>query len=149
MTRCSRRPRRSNRNFSRNDCARANFLLPRWYGKPGEWEKVAEDAIEAQGPSGAETYARVITYRSPFYGNLFSETKASWTKTRQGYEDMIKHFPGSMRNLNNYCRLACLAGDKDKARELFGLIGKNKVEGSWKRKNNEFEMAKAWANSDN
>lgn len=66
--------------------------------------------------------------------SIFSESKASWRKTRQGYEDMCKHFPGSMRILNNYCRLACLAGDKSKAKELFGQIGENKVEGSWKPK---------------
>lgn len=127
------------------DTSRAYYLLPRWYGEPGDWEAAAEKEIERPGGMGFESYARVVSEQAGFYGNIFKESKASWRKTKKGFEEMRTRYPDSKGLLNNYCRMACFAGDREQAKKLFAEIGDDKVQAEWRRKGNEFERAKAWA----
>lgn len=127
------------------DCSRAKYLLPRWHGKPGEWEEVAEKQIKLQGATGSEIYARVVQEQEGYYDNIFQRSAASWRKTRKGFDDLRTHYPDSLELLNTYCRMACIAGDREQARKLFGEIGENKVQSCWRVKGDEYERAKAWA----
>jgi hypothetical protein len=129
--------------FHPYDSSRAKFLLPRWNGAPGEWEKTAEEEIALRGAIGHQIYAGVVFDQSVYYGNVFTETKASWRDTRKGYEELTERFPTSAGLLNCYCRLACLAGDRKQAKILFAKIGDMKVPTAWRT--NEFNRAKAWA----
>lgn len=128
------------------DSARAKYLLPRWHGKPGDWEKAADAEIALRGDIGHQIYARVVNAQASYYGNVFTETKASWSKTSKGYDELITRFPKSAAILNNYCRLACLANDQEKAKMLFEKIGTHEIPSGWKKK--EFQSAKAWAMKD-
>ena len=65
------------------DTARAFSLLPRWYGKPGDWEQYALVASARSDGVGVETYTRIVMYLMGRYGNIFTETQASWPKTRE------------------------------------------------------------------
>jgi hypothetical protein len=132
--------------FDPYDVERATYLLPRWHGKPGEWEKVAENEIALRGAAGQEIYACVIDKQAGYYDNIFKESAASWRQTRKGYDALIAHFPTSSGLLNHYCRFACLAGDREQAKKLFEMIGENQVPSSWRK--NEFARAKAWAMGD-
>lgn len=125
------------------DCARAKYLLPRWHGKPGEWETVAEDAIEKQGAAGPGIYARVVEDQAGYYDSIFEETGASWRKTRAGFDDLLTAHPDSKKLLNTYCRLACFAGDAPQAKKLFERIGTDEVPTAWRK--GEFAEAKKWA----
>lgn len=125
------------------DCSRAKYLLPRWHGKPGDWEKAADEEIALRGEVGHQIYASVVDDQAGYYGNVFQETTASWRKTRKGYDELITRFPKSAALLNHYCRLACLAGDQEQAKKLFERIGGNEVPNAWRK--NEFARAKAWA----
>lgn len=131
--------------FSPYDVERATYLLPRWHGKPGEWEKVAAHEIALRGAAGPEIYAWVIDEQSGYYDNIFKESAASWRQTRKGYDERIARFPKSSALLNSYCRLACLAGDREQAKKLFEMIGDNQIPNAWYK--NEFAKAKAWAMS--
>lgn len=125
------------------DLARAKFLLPKWHGEPGEWEAAAEKEIERAGAIGYEIYARLVTEQGSHYDNIFKQSSASWRKTRKGYEELLARYPESKNFLNQYCRLACYAGDRKLAKELFIRIGDMKVRGAWRK--GQFEKAKAWA----
>ena len=131
--------------FYRYDFSRAKYLLPRWHGQPGEWEKAASDQIPLQGATGSEIYARVVCEMATYCESVFGETDASWRKTRKGFDDLRVHYPASNELLNSYCRMACFAGDREQAKKLFNEIGENQAPTAWRK--NEFERAKAWAMS--
>lgn len=133
-------------NFSPNDILRAYYLLPRWYGSEGEWEKAALNEIFLEDGGGVETYAKVIMAQKRFYENIFDETEADWEKAKSGFQKMLLSDPDSRINLNVYCLLACLAGDQTTAHELFEKIGDTPVPTVWRvGKINTFEDAKQWA----
>jgi hypothetical protein len=126
--------------FFAYDLSRARYLLPRWHGEPGEWEAAAAKEIAR---SGHQIYARVVGEQAGYYDNIFKRSAASWRKTRVGFDELLIAHPDSNHLLNRYCRLACLAGDRDAAKSLFIRIGEMKANGIWKK--NEFQRGKAWA----
>lgn len=134
---------KSEPEFYHYDNSRAKFLLPRWHGQPGEWEKAAEAEIANRGAIGYQIYAGVVNSQSSYYDNVFEETKASWRDTRKGFDELIARFPSSSSLLNRYCRLACFAGDRKQAKMLFDKIGDNETPTAWRKQ--EFARAKAWA----
>jgi Domain of unknown function (DUF4034) len=140
--------KKSEPQFFPHDISRAYYLLPRWYGKVGDWEAAAADQIERDGEFGFENYARVVQKQSYFYGNIFEESEASWRKAKQGFDALVTRYPDSMEVLNAYCRTACLAADQKQAKELFLKIRDNSSTDIWRKKNNEFKQAKAWAMSE-
>jgi hypothetical protein len=101
------------------DTSLAYYLLPRWHGQPGDWEKAAAAELQRPNGLGTEGYARVVMKLHAFYDNIFRETKASWPNTRAGLEVMRKKFPESLEILTYQCKLACLAGDRPLAQALF------------------------------
>ncbi|MEO7098893.1 MAG: hypothetical protein ABI162_05995 [Luteolibacter sp.] len=131
--------------FFVHDFYQAKFLMPRWYGKPGDWEAAAEKEIDRPGGLGVEGYARVISDQRGYYDDIFRETKASWRKTQQGFEVMHQKYPDSAEILNAYCRLACIAEDRPLAKKLFAEIGKKVIIYCWGERK-RFNQLKAWAN---
>ena len=128
------------------DTARAKFLMPRWYGEEGDWEAAAEKEIANPNGLGAEGYARVVADQRGYYDDIFKETKASWEKTRAGFEQMRSHYPDSAEVLNTYCRLACIAEDRELAKKLFDQIGGKVILYCWGGERKRFAQMKRWAN---
>jgi len=127
-----------------HDYAQAKFLMPSWNGEPGDWEAAAEKEIARPGGLGLEGYARVISEQRGYFDDIFSETKASWSKTQQGFELMRKKYPDSAEILNAYARLACIAEDRPMAKKLFAEIGNKIVNYCWGERKRFFQMRK-WA----
>ncbi len=127
------------------DLAQAKFLMPRWYGAEGDWEAAAEKEIDRPGGLGLEGYARVIADQRGYYDDIFSETKASWRKTQQGFELMLKSYPDSSQVLNTYCRLAVIAEDRTVAKKLFSQIGSKVILSCWGGERKRFTQMKRWA----
>ncbi len=126
------------------DTARAFSLLPRWYGKPGDWEHYALAASARGDGVGVETYTRIVMYLMGRYGNIFTETQASWPKTREGFEQMLKKYPESEEVVQFAAILSSFAGDREFAQPLFKRMGDTcllNVWGSQKR----FEYWRKWA----
>lgn len=117
--------------FWRHDVARAMYLLPRWHGAPGEWEQAAETEAERRGGLSWESYARVVSFQRGYYKNVFGETKASWARTRDGFDLMRQKYPEALDILSVYCQLACLAGDQAVAQKLFAQLGNRADSGAW------------------
>jgi Domain of unknown function (DUF4034) len=134
--------------FHKYDTSRAYYLLPRWHGKEGEWEKAAHNEIFLEDGGGHAAYARVIIEQRKYYDEIFAESAASWPDAKKGFEQLLKDYPSSLVLLNLYCRLACEAGDAVTANDLFKKIGKNPVPAAWKAgKYDIFEEAKEWAST--
>lgn len=125
------------------DQSLANYLLPRWYGQPGDWEKAAAAEMKRPQGLGAEGYARVVLSLRGYYDNIFQETKASWPDTRAGMEMLRQKYPQSREILIVYCKLAFLAKDQPVAKSLVPLL-KDFDKESWKSQQ-EFNDFQTWA----
>jgi hypothetical protein len=121
----------------------ARFLLPRWYGKEGDWEKFAESEIQREGGLGMEEYARTVYDVSGNYGNVFKESHAEWAFVKEGYGIMTQKYPASRRLLNQYALLCALAGDRTAAAAAFEAM-KGEADPSVWRKRNMAELQE-WA----
>jgi hypothetical protein len=116
------------------------FSLPRWYGKEGDWQKVADiAAVRTRTEDGDALYARVVWdiwdsvdgRNSDLRDKFFEKNNVSWSRMKQGFRDIEKRYPGSLWNLNAFCRFACMANDKRTAHELFERIDKKWDIGIW------------------
>jgi hypothetical protein len=101
---------------------RAVFLLPRWYGEEGEWEKDLEQSADRiGGEEGDLVYAQVVwsTHHYGEYIDVFEKNTISWERVDRGFAVILKRFPDSLAAKNERAHLAGLAGDKEKARKYF------------------------------
>ncbi|HXF09237.1 MAG TPA: hypothetical protein VN625_00530, partial [Desulfuromonadaceae bacterium] len=103
--------------------ARALFLLPRWYGQQGEWEKeLATSADKLGGDKGDMLYAQVVwhLHRShTFQPDIFSEHRISWPRIDKGFNVIVHQFPDSLAAKNEHAYLAAVADDPMAARKYF------------------------------
>ena len=126
---------------------RAVFLLPRWYGDEGEWEKdLARSADNIGGTEGDMVYAQVV-WGIHHYGSsidVFEGNKISWDRVDRGFEVILKQFPDSLAAKNERAHLAALAGDKAKAREYF-IKTQGRVDLSMWSEKSEYVACANWA----
>lgn len=91
--------------------ARAQYLLPRWHGAQGDWEKFALGLAE-KGGEGPMLYARIVWAQWKYFGQ---ETGArdgvDWPLMRKGFEALMTRWPDSSWNRANFCRFAYEMGD--------------------------------------
>ena len=124
---------------------KAYFLLPKWNGSVGDWERFAEDAAKNDDPKeGMSIYARVAWAESDEYSDMFKKSAITWEKMKQGFRDMMMEYPDSQRNLNAFCRFAFLAQDRDTVKELLARIGDHPDLGGWGQPG-IWESAVQWA----
>ncbi len=123
----------------------AEFLLPRWHGKDGDWEKLAESEIQRSDGLGVEGYARTAWEMSFFYRDIFTESQAQWAIVKEGYAAMVLKYGGSRTILNQYAVLAVLAGDREAARGAFEAMKGEADASVWEGRN--LARSLAWANA--
>jgi hypothetical protein len=105
---------------------RAWFLLPRWYGKEGEWEAdLKKSADQIGGDDGDVLYAKVVWDMQGFHENVFTENKLSWSRVDKGFEIMEQRFPDSLQPKSASAFLASLGAERSTAKKyLERLEGK-------------------------
>ena len=89
---------------------RAIYLLPRWYGRGGEWENDLAGAADKRGVEGGDMlYARVVWNMNQDYSvNPFLEGNASWKRVDNGFQIVEKHFPDALEARIERAYLAAL-----------------------------------------
>lgn len=114
---------------------RQSFLTP-WWG--GDWDRIESFALwsvkKTKKTMGETMYARLywsVAGNDYQVNNVFKESKASWPKMKKGFDDLMKRFPESRRNLNAYARFACTADDRQTYLRLRKLIGNDITEDTW------------------
>ena len=133
-------------NYHNTYFTMAAYLLPRWYGKSGDVERFAEQSIELCPEEGNAIYAR-IAWNLAYYvriNRFFDEYSFSWPRMRQGFQELQKLYPKSLRNLTAFCLFACIAQDCDTARELFGQM-KGKCDKDVWINQDYYRKCKEWA----
>lgn len=99
---------------------RADFLLPRWYGEPGEWEKwLWEAADHLPQDEGDQVYALACVNLSHFHRDFFRETRVSWVRMRRGLRLLVRRHPDSETLVQEFAFNATLAGDVSNAHAMF------------------------------
>jgi len=127
--------------------------LPRWYGKPGQYEQLAREAAESTKNEMGQSLYFLLARGTIHYVkdvNQFKELGFDYKRIKQGQKDFAKQFPDfrDMEFLNRACFMACAVGDKEDARDYFMDIGDNWDKKVW-RKSEEFEKYKSWARKRN
>ena len=128
---------------------KAQYLLPRWHGEPGDWERFADDMSRRLGGKlGSIIYYQIAMDVVDCYKDreFFTGTQVSWPRMKQGFADLEERDGASARGLNELCRIAGQTGDKPFTKALLNRIGDNWDPETWTNRE-YFEHYKAWAAS--
>jgi hypothetical protein len=102
--------------------AEANYLLPKWYGKPGETEEfAARVADRIGGPEGDATYFLIAATINCCRGT--QAPAMQWSRVRQGYSALDQLYGTNLHERNVLAYLALKAGDNETAQAAFAKIG--------------------------
>ena len=100
---------------------KALYLMPRWYGEPGEWEAFAKrSADKVGGIQGDRLYAQIVEDQSENYdADFLQNSPVSWERTKRGLRSLLASNPDSISMAMAAQRLAAIAQDSPFERELF------------------------------
>jgi hypothetical protein len=125
----------------------ATYLLPRWYGEDGDWERFADEATRrVGGRQGSALYSYVAVHVSELYDGdtFFKENSVSWPRIRQAFVDREALYGASVDSLNTYALMAGNANDQRTSRALFVRIGEAWDAKVWEDRK-WFDKYRVWA----
>ena len=102
----------------------AQYLLPSWHGRKGEWEEFANQQRLRRGAGGVgdALYTRIAWSMKTFYKDIFRETAVSWDVMASGFEYLIRQYPASNYLKNAYANFAWRADDRVRLRKALAEI---------------------------
>jgi len=127
--------------------SQAYYLLPRWYGEPGEWQREAARWLERFGsPRGEEIYAMIVwNFRDAGMADeLIEEKEIDWALTKRSFLVLRQKYPDSFEIESLFAVLSRHARDRAQARPLMESIGNRMDRGVW-RSERQFRSARKWA----
>jgi len=120
--------------------ARMRLLMPRWGGTVGELDAFIQAAADAHRGTldPDERYAQLYAAYSGMEEdelNIFAAGNADWARVQEGFKRLRQRYPRSDFILNQYAKLACVAGDAEKYGALrpFALTRNSSLAWSKKR----------------
>jgi len=124
----------------------ANFLLPKWYGAPGETEALAREvAARIGGDEGDLLYFEIASMvicqcesDKPPMPDL------SWAKIKRGYAALGQLYGISPQKMNRFALMAYVADDRAAAQSALAKIGNDWDPHVWDS-SASFKAAQAWA----
>ena len=107
--------------------AKALYLLPQWYGEPGEWERFAQDAAnKVGGEQGDIILFAVYTRMMQLQNNNFEfmqKHQAIAPQLLAGFRAIDKLYGSSPQRLNQACFISFSTNDNKTPAELMKRIG--------------------------
>lgn len=126
------------------------WLLPRWYGEEGDFEKWIAEQADAH-PEKDKHYARLV-WQADSLGMpeemVFAEGRLDWDRTKRGFALWMQELPESLPLRFELLRLALLADDRTTAREQLEVTGGKYWPPNWNRRPEKFESARQFAYAD-
>ena len=124
----------------------ANYLLPKWYGDPGDAEAFGQEiADRVGGEQGDYLYFQVASVVACQCGAVQGElSRMSWPRIRKGYAALNDLYGDSALAENRYAIMAYETSDKPTALEAFAQIGDNWDKDVWQDRV-YFDRASNWA----
>jgi len=97
------------------------YLMPRWHGRSGDMAEYADKVFHNTDENQQyQLYARMALSLKYAYGlGVFEDTGLSWDKTKEGFLRILKETNNDQYNYASLGYYACLAGDKETAKNLF------------------------------
>jgi hypothetical protein len=125
----------------------AYFVLPKWYGKPGEAEEFAEEVSQKAGGLEGDIYYFEIGSEIACQYDLYESPvpRMSWERMKAGYAAIDQLYGQSNLKANRFAFMAYLLGDKPAAQEAFTFLGDNRDPTVWDK--GQFAFVKAWASA--
>lgn len=125
----------------------ANYLLPQWYGEPGDVQAFADEvAARRSEPESSIFYFEIVgTLTCYCKVGMAALSQTSWPRTKQGYANMLRLYGTSNLKANRFAFLAFVAHDKSAAREAFASIKSPELD-IWNSQE-VFDSIRAWATS--
>ena len=127
---------------------REDTLLPKWQGSTQQLDAFIRD-VSKRAPSayGMELYARLysVAGEDQYQRALYSESLVDWSLMKVGLQAWVNHFPTPW-NKNIFAYHACLAGDKQAAKQLLDEIAGRPEWEIWQPNAQvTFETCERWA----
>ena len=134
-------------NFYHYYRAYANYILPQWYGEPGELQDFAKEVSgKISEPNASMVYFQVMSSDACYCQEAMQDLpKIDYPKFRQGYTNVARIFGASDLNANRFAFVATMFKDQESAHEAFANIRKMDPE-IWYTQQ-IFDAASAWANA--
>jgi hypothetical protein len=127
---------------------RVNFLLPKWFGAEGAWEKFTLDAANTfPGEKGDILYARLARSAAHSYdeNEFFQKCTVDYARIKRGFYAAAagENEPERIEDLSDFCYLAASHGDTSTAASLFLDLGSFLRQKSFGLSSIYFRMRKA------
>lgn len=125
------------------------YFLPSYYGNAESVSKLGREVVRlAPEPHKDLLYATMVTEVWLKYRNAaFHTFELDWNRARRGFEAKLQQFPDSIQVLNEFCAVACAAGDRETARRLFERLEGRCSQGLWPDRES-FLTRYRWAQTD-
>jgi hypothetical protein len=125
--------------------AKANYLLPRWYGRQGELEDFLTETPKGIGGREATAiFYHAFTAVEPYLDQPETTVRRFWPRIKQGYQSVEAVYHVTPEITNAQAKMAYAAGDREEAIAAFERIGEGWRKDVWKNYEN-FERARNWA----
>ncbi|CAN5635213.1 hypothetical protein BH09VER1_BH09VER1_15400 [soil metagenome] len=112
------------------------WLLPRWNGETGDFEKWLARLDETQPEKTRDRYYAFLVWMAdvmPVGGEVvFTPGRLDWAKTKRGFEVRLAEDPNNLMVRLEYIRLGLLANDRKTVREQFEITGPKYFPAMWK-----------------
>lgn len=117
---------------------KATYLLPRWGGRDGEWERFAEtSALKLGGNQGDIVFFGIYSQMLTMHGHSLMNThQKDVPKLIAGFRSIEKLYGASAHRLNEACFFSSFGNDLATTGEFFTRIGENYDESVWRSKKN-------------
>lgn len=123
----------------------ANYLLPKWYGKPGDSSAFAKaSADRVGGDDGDILYFRIATVMVNRSNGNFPVEELDWHRILHGYTMLNQTYGTTNPHVNQLAFMAYKFGDREVAQQQFALIGNHWAEGVWRDKM-FFDRVRDWS----
>ena len=116
-------------------------LLPRWQGKPGDWEAFSRSF---SGDLGKELSVRLPWDADWYYDNIFLDADIPWSQMHEGFEFLIQKYPRSTRIKSAYALFAGMAEQRELCKRLLDELGDQVDMELWVNWD-QIDKAKQWA----
>ncbi|MGA7222886.1 MAG: DUF4034 domain-containing protein [Candidatus Acidiferrales bacterium] len=120
----------------------ANYLLPKWYGQPGDSEDFLKSTADRIGGSEGDFIYFEVARDLNCCRAKEQMPNLSWERVKQGFAALEKLYGSTNQQLNAFAFMAVRQGDRETAQQLFTRIGDNWDEVVWGNKD-KFERSKA------
>jgi hypothetical protein len=125
----------------------AEYLLPHWYGQPGDIQAFAEEiSSHLPEPDSSIVYFQIVSSLACYCRQALEDLPhTSWPKIRRGYTSLARLYGTSNLIANRFAFMATKFMDKPSAHEAFALIA-TMDSNIWYTKD-IFDNSRDWANA--